>query len=115
MPVIEYEGLKFELDDEDYLVNFENWNEKVACALAEREGVSKECPLTNERMDILKFMRDFYKKNNAFPILSIVCKNVHQPKNCITEQFMEPLKAWKIAGLPKPAGIMAYLLSGFSK
>lgn len=115
MPIIENKGLKIELDDEDYLVNFEDWNEDVACALAEREGVGKECPLTKERMEILKFMRDYYKKYNTFPILRTVCRNIHQPQKCITEQFMDPLKAWKIAGLPKPAGeVMAYL-SGSSK
>jgi hypothetical protein len=31
-----------------------------------------------------------------------MCKNVHQPKNCVTEQFIDPVKAWKIAGLPNP-------------
>lgn len=110
MPIIEHEGLKIELDDGDYLVNFEDWDEKVACALAQREGVSKECPLAKEKIEILKFMRDFYKTYNTFPILGAVCKNVHQPEKCFSEQFMDPLKAWKIAGLPKPPGeVMAYL------
>ena len=36
MPTIEYAGLKIDLDDEGYLVNGDDWNEKVACALAER-------------------------------------------------------------------------------
>jgi hypothetical protein len=31
-----------------------------------------------------------------------VCKNVHQPSNCVAEQFIDPVKAWKIAGLPNP-------------
>ena len=33
MPVIEVEGEKIELDEDDFLVNFEDWNEKVACLL----------------------------------------------------------------------------------
>lgn len=36
MPTIEYSGLKINLDDEGHLVNGDDWNEKVACALAER-------------------------------------------------------------------------------
>lgn len=99
MAVIEYAGGKVNIDDSGYLVNINDWNEQVACALAEREGVDE---LTKERMDILKFIREYYKKYNFFPILNAVCKNVHQPKNCINEKFMDPLTAWKLAGLPQP-------------
>lgn len=100
MPVIEVEGKKIEFDDEGYLVNFDDWNDKVACAIADREGVSKTCPLTKEKIEIIKFMREYYKKFNAFPIPRAVCKNVHQPKQCTYEEFPDPIIAWKIAGLP---------------
>ena len=30
MPIIEYEDMTIDVDDEGYLVNFEDWNEKVA-------------------------------------------------------------------------------------
>lgn len=81
-------------------VKFDDWNEKVTCAIADREGVSKTCPLTKEKLEIIKFMREYYKKFNAFPIPSAVCKNVHQPKQCTYEKFPDPIIAWKIAGLP---------------
>lgn len=100
MATIEYAGGKVDIDDEGYLVNINDWNEQVACALAEREGVDE---LTKERIDILKFVREYYKKYNFFPILNAVCKNVHQPKNCINEKFMDPLTAWKLAGIPQPS------------
>jgi TusE/DsrC/DsvC family sulfur relay protein len=100
MPTIEYRGQKINIDDEGYLLNFEDWNDDIACALAEREGIEE---LTKEKLEILKFIREYYRKYNFFPILNAVCKNVHQPKNCITEQFMDPLKAWKLAGLPRPS------------
>ncbi|MEW6419919.1 MAG: TusE/DsrC/DsvC family sulfur relay protein [Nitrospirota bacterium] len=103
MPVIKVGGSKVELDDEGYLINFNDWNEKVACAIAEREGVSKTCPLTKERMEIIKFMREYYKKFNDFPLPTAVCRNLHQPSKCVVERFIEPIKAWKIAGLPRPS------------
>ena len=99
MPVIEYSGIKINLDDDGYLVHYDDWNETVASALAEREGVGE---LTGDKMDILKFMRRYYKEHNFFPILRFVCKNVGQPRNCVIEKFMEPVIAWKIAGLPNP-------------
>lgn len=100
MPAIEIEGKKVELTEDGYLVNFDEWNEKVACAIADREGVSKTCPLTEDKMEIIKFMREYYKKFNAFPIPRYICKNVHQPKECTYEEFPDPISAWKIAGLP---------------
>ena len=105
MAVIEVDGKKIELDEDDFLVNFEDWNEKVACALANRLGVGNTCPLTKERIEIIKFMREYYKKFKAFPVPRYICLNVHEPKNCTYEQFFDPLTAYKIAGLPR---VVAY-------
>jgi len=99
MPVINYGSIKINVDDEGFLVNSNEWNETVACALAENAGVEE---LTKERIEILKFIHEYYKQFNYFPILNAVCKNVRQPKNCVNEQFFAPLTAWKLAGLPKP-------------
>ena len=99
MPIIEHNGIKVNLDDKGFLLHFEDWDEKIAGIFAEREGIGV---LTEDRIDILKFMREYYKKYNFFPIVRQVCKNVHQAKNCINEKFIDPVKAWKIAGLPYP-------------
>ncbi|MEJ2695112.1 MAG: TusE/DsrC/DsvC family sulfur relay protein [Candidatus Sulfobium sp.] len=103
MPIIEYSGLKINVDDEGYLVNMDDWNETVAKALAEREGIAE---LTQDRLDIIKFLRDYYINYNYFPILDSVCLNVQQPHECMKDKFIHPLKAWKIAGLPKPNDIV---------
>lgn len=110
MPVIDYSGMKITLDDEGYLANTEEWTETVARAIAEREGVGE---LTKDRVDIIKFLRDYYRNYNYFPILDSVCLHVHQPKECMKSQFMHPLTAWKVAGLPKPSDeVLAYLNYG---
>ena len=94
MAYLEYEGNRVEVDGDGYLVCFEDWNEKVACALAEREGVLNQCPLTEERMNIPRFLRGYCQNFHSFPIVPAVRKNVHQPKNCLSEQFLDPLQAW---------------------
>lgn len=99
MPILKQADRTINLDDDGFLVNIEDWNETAANALAEREGMGT---LTKDQLDVLKFMREYYKKYNFFPILRYVCKNVHQPKNCVNEEFMNPVQAWKIAGLPNP-------------
>ena len=107
MQTIEHKGRKVHLDDEGYLLNIDDWSEDVACAIAEREGIEE---LSKDRMDIIRFVREHYKKFNFFPILNAVCKNVHQPKDCINERFIDPMKAWRIAGLPKPDDMVVNLL-----
>jgi TusE/DsrC/DsvC family sulfur relay protein len=103
MPTFEYEGMPITVDAEGYLENFDDWNEKVACALAEREGVLATCPIGNQQLEILQFIRDYYKKFNAVPIVRAVCTNVHQPDRCEYIQFPDPVTACKIAGIPKLA------------
>ncbi len=107
MEVFEYGDSKIELDDDGYLTKFDDWNEKMACGLAEHEGVEE---LSKERLEVIKFMRDYYKQFHAFPVLNSVCKNVHQSHSCVNEDFVDPIKAWKIAGLPKPSEeVITYL------
>ncbi len=90
---------KIAVDEEGYLLDMDEWDECVAKKLAEREGIPA---LTDDKMDILKFIRSYYKKYDFFPILGAVCKQVHKRKDCMVEEFSVPLIAWKIAGLPHP-------------
>ncbi len=107
MKIIEYGNTRIEIDDEGYLAHFEDWNEKMACGLAENEGIEE---LTKERLEVIKFMRTYYDQFRAFPVLNSVCRNVHQSSACVNEDFVDPLKAWKIAGLPKPSEeVISYL------
>ena len=101
MPAFQFEGMTIDTDDEGYLKNFDDWNEKVACALAEREGIGETCPMGKEQLEILKFIRDYYKKFNSVPIVRAVCTNVHQPDRCEYIQFPDPITTCKIAGIPK--------------
>ncbi len=103
---------KIRVDNEGFLVNFDGWNEDIAQILAEREGVSS---LNEGKMEIIRFMRDYYAKFSAFPMLSYVCKKIHQPKECVNEEFVDPMKAWKIAGLPKPSGVEFITVDGGEK
>lgn len=93
---------KILLDNEGYLANPNDWDEDVARGLASREGIED---FSSDKMEIVRFMRDYYHKFHGFPILNYVCKNLHQPRECVTEKFTNPIKAWKIAGLPQPPGV----------
>ena len=107
MPALKYEGGSVDVDKNGYLTNLNAWNDAVAGAIAKREGVK----LTEENVVVLKFLRNYYMKFNSFPLINMVCANLHKPKSCMTKPFkMDPLKAWKIAGLPQPGEeAMSYL------
>lgn len=97
--MLEFARKKIETDEDGCLVRFDDWDEDVARALAAQEGIGE---LTSDRLSMLKFIRDYYKKYDFFPIVRSICKNVHAQKDCVHEKFINPLIAWKIAGLPHP-------------
>ncbi|MEN8256586.1 MAG: TusE/DsrC/DsvC family sulfur relay protein [Thermodesulfobacteriota bacterium] len=100
---------KIVVDSEGFLANIEDWDEDIAREIATREGLEI---LSSDKMEIVRFMREYYKKFHAFPILNYVCKNLHQPRQCVSEKFINPMKAWKIAGLPHPSGIQFVAADG---
>lgn len=100
MPVLKIEGGSVDLDRNGFLKNINAWNEAVAAGIASKEGIKK---LTDDHLTVVKFLREYYIRFNAFPLLNMVCTNLHKPKGCASVPFkMDPLKAWKIAGLPEP-------------
>ncbi|MBI5073648.1 MAG: TusE/DsrC/DsvC family sulfur relay protein [Nitrospirae bacterium] len=105
--IIECCGTSAYVDEEGYLANFHDWDENIALALAEREGIRD---LSYEQLDVLKFVRSYYEQYNYFPVIKSICKNLHQEKNCISEQFLNPAVVWKLAGLPKPDAVIMNLL-----
>ena len=102
MPTIDCGGKRITVDDKGFMVNSDEWSEGVAQVMAQREGLK---PLSYEQMTIIKFLRDYYKTFGSFPILNYVCRNTQQPRECVNEQFVNPEKAWKIAGLPPLDGV----------
>lgn len=102
-------GKSVRLDDEGFLANQEDWNRDVARAIARNEGIDE---LDDEQIEIIEFLRGYYHKFNAFPILNYVCKHIEQPKECINNEFINPMKAWKIAGLPKMSGVHFVTVDG---
>jgi tRNA 2-thiouridine synthesizing protein E len=109
MPILEQSGKEIRIDENGYLVDQSDWNDAVALVLASREGFDSLSP---EQLDIIRFMREYFLKYKVFPILNNVCRIAHQPKLCVNEQFINPEKAWKIAGLPKQEGVHFVTLDG---
>lgn len=94
---------KIVVDEEGFLDDSEKWDEDVARILAEHEGLG---PLDDEKFKILRSLREHYEKFQSFPILGKICRTVgNRTKDCVNREFVNPMAAWKIAGLPKPPNI----------
>ncbi len=109
MLTIECAGKRLSRDEAGFLLHEEDWNDEVAEILAAEEGL---IDFDEEKKAIVRFMRDYYHINKAFPLLQSVCRRVGQERNCVKEEFIDPMKAWKIAGLPKPDNIEFVTVDG---
>ena len=98
MSTLEYNGKKVLVDENGYLENQEDWDKEVAVALAFREGFDS---LTREQIAVIRFTREYFLKYKVFPIVNNDRRITPGPESGVSELFMNPEKAWKIAGLPK--------------
>jgi TusE/DsrC/DsvC family sulfur relay protein len=92
-----------DLDEDGFIQQPEKWDQKVALALAETEGVTN---LTEEHWKLVNYLRDYYQKFGVAPMIRKLCKETGLKLNQIYELFPSgPAKgACKVAGLPKPTG-----------
>jgi len=103
MVTLKSKTTKITVDDEGFLSENSIWNEEIAKIIAEHEGIIQ---LNSEKMKIVSFMRQYYSKHHNFPILGNVCRKIgDNSRDCVAREFTDPMKAWKIAGLPKPPNI----------
>jgi tRNA 2-thiouridine synthesizing protein E len=100
-----------DLDKEGFLVNLHEWNETVAIAIAQREGIT----ITDAHWEIIHLTRDFYQTFQISPSMRALVKRTEQilgaekGKSIYLLQLFpaSPAKSVsKIAGLPKPANCL---------
>lgn len=98
-------------DNEGFLLDPADWNEEVAEALAEREGL----PLDEERWVIVRFVRDYFEENQSVPEARHLLKALRDRvgKERATRKYVYSLfpygygqQACKIAGMRKPLKLM---------
>ncbi|MCB1858179.1 MAG: TusE/DsrC/DsvC family sulfur relay protein [Gammaproteobacteria bacterium] len=53
--------MSYEVNENGYLVNLEDWNEEVAKEIAEQEGIA----LSEKAWDVINYLRDEYFNNNG--------------------------------------------------
>ncbi len=101
MPNFDYGRGRIDLDDKGYLVEFDQWNDRIADALAVDEGIEK---LTDEHWQVIDFLREHQEEHEAAPMIRVLCKSVGMTLQQVYDLFPGgPAKcACRIAGLPRP-------------
>jgi tRNA 2-thiouridine synthesizing protein E len=90
-------------DAEGFLLDPQQWNERIAADIARENGVAA---LTDRHWLVVRFMRDTYLRTGAAPSIRSLGKESGVPIKELYELFPKgPAKlAAKIGGIPKPRG-----------
>ena len=101
MPVFESGRTRIEVDEKGYLLNFDQWTDRVAAALAADEGIET---LTDDHWLVIDFLREHQEQKGAAPMIRVLCAGVDMNLQKIYDLFPGgPAKcACRIAGLPRP-------------
>ena len=103
MPTTLIADAPVDLDAEGFLTDPDQWNERVARAIAFENGIPE---LTDRHWLVVRFMRDRYLLTGNAPSIRSLGKESGVPVKELYELFPKgPAKlAAKIGGIPKPKG-----------
>ncbi len=103
MPSVNVNGKEIEIDEDGFIVNFEEWSEDVARVLARMENIPE---MNEDHWKVISYLRDYFKQFEIAPMIRKLCKETGFSLKYIYELFPKgPAKgACKLAGLPKPTG-----------
>ena len=103
MPTLNVVNKTVELDDEGFLVDFDQWSPEVAKSLAEREGIPE---LTDQHMRVLHVMRGYYQKFKVAPMVHLLARECGHTYRELHNLFKKQpgKRAARLAGLPKASG-----------
>ncbi len=103
MPTVSLGGKQFEVDEDGFIQDTTQWDDAIAKALADAEGIKE---LTEEHWKVIRYLRAYYLQFGVAPMIRKLTKETGFPLKHIYELFPTgPAKgACKLAGLPKPTG-----------
>jgi dissimilatory sulfite reductase related protein len=103
MPSLTHGDLSIDVDDDGFLTDPSQWNERVALALASTEGLDE---LTEAHWAIMNYIRQYHAQYGVAPMVRKLCKDTGFKLKEMYELFPSgPARgACKVAGLEKPTG-----------
>lgn len=106
--MLEVNQTRLETDPSGYLMDYTQWSEDVARAIAAKEKLI----LTELHWEVIYFVRDFYQEYKTSPAIRMLVKAMAEKFGAEkgNSRYLQRLfpagpakQATKLAGLPKPA------------
>jgi TusE/DsrC/DsvC family sulfur relay protein len=100
-----------EIDNEGYLLYTDDWSPELAAVIAREENME----LTDKRLEIVLFVREYFEERECIPELRTLLKNLRERhgKEIATRKYVYGLfpygygqQACKIAGMRKPLKLL---------
>ncbi len=103
MAEITYKGKNFDVDEDGFLLKFDDWCPEWMDYVKESEGISN---ITADHQKILEFLQYYYQKKGIGPRVHVLSKNTGYKLKEGYELFPSGTGKGecKMAGLPKPTG-----------
>jgi len=103
MPEFQAGSVSLAVDDDGFVQHPDRWNEEVAGALAQAQGIEQ---LSDEHWRVIRYLRAYFLAWDTAPAVRKLCKETGLRLQQIYDLFPEgPARgACRIAGLPKPSG-----------
>ena len=100
---MEVNGNVIEFDKDGFMIDPSLWNEKVASAIAQGEGIEN---VSEKHWAIVRFIREYWKEHALAPPVRLLCKESRVSVREVYKLFTSgPARgACRVAGLPKPDG-----------
>ena len=108
---LQLNGATIEIDDEGYLLNPDDWSLELAEVIARGENME----LTDERLEIVQFVRQQFEERECIPEMRTLLKTLREKhgKEIATRKYVYALfpygygqQACKIAGMRKPLKLL---------
>ena len=103
MAEVTYKGKTFEVDEDGFLLKFDEWCPEWLEYVKESEGITD---LNEDHQKILDFLQDYYRKNGIAPMVRILSKNTGKPievvtADCERDNFMTAQEAMEYGLIDK--------------
>lgn len=92
-------------DNDGFLREMSAWTREMADELAKRNDLG---PLTNDHWRVIEYVRDYYVRNGEGPPIVKIGKALGMTSRQICDLFPCGIArgAYRLAGLPRPAGCL---------
>ncbi|MFC2003886.1 TusE/DsrC/DsvC family sulfur relay protein [Chloroflexota bacterium] len=72
MGTMKYKGKSYEVDSNNFLVDYNNWDKDFVKGMAQRLGMAED--LAKEQWDVINFIRNSYKETGICPNVYETCR-----------------------------------------